>query len=304
VGTTLAARVHLERSQRDGRAVPRPSARRQGSSPPGLAPDVADPEDRLGTEGKGMATPTDPRAVHAAEIYCETCGGPTNHRILRLDPPRRGAGPGVLQGIARCRNCRTTHRFRSEPPRLSTLTLVRAEGPRSTRGTLQVPASTELRVGEEVENLEEPLRVLRLDRADGASVEYARADQVSTVWATADLVPRIPVSIVEGRRTRSVRLQLPPDARLAVDSPIEVEGRPYVVSALRARGHTWRRPGDEFPSGEVTRLYVRRSAMPPAGSMPWRRERASPSSSARATSSSGRRRSSPGTRTTRTRPRA
>ncbi|MCI4340623.1 MAG: hypothetical protein L3J73_05095, partial [Thermoplasmata archaeon] len=56
----------------------------------------------------------DPRAVHSAEVFCENCQRPTAHRILRLDPPATRGTVGTLQGIARCRECRLTHRFRTE----------------------------------------------------------------------------------------------------------------------------------------------------------------------------------------------
>ena len=244
------------------------------------------------------------QAVHSAEILCEVCGRPTPHRILRLDPLASGERTGPIQGIARCRECRTTHRFRAEPARSLDVAVVLSNGPTSTRSKARLPLGQSLRVGEVADVGGAPLRVLRLDRTDGRSVREARVRELATVWATSELTPSVAVSIVEGRRTRSVRVTLPPDQRVEVEGPFEVEGRSYVVTAVRARGRTWRLAPDGFPAGEVDRVYVRRRATPPAGRRDWTREREIPSSSASSISRSARSRSSPGVTTARRRPRA
>jgi uncharacterized Zn finger protein len=246
----------------------------------------------------------DPRAVHSAEIFCDSCGRPTTHRILRLDPPATRGTPGTLQGVARCRECRTTHRFRTETPRPLSVDLILSDGPSSRRSTVELPRRLRLSVEEEVPGHPDRLRILRIDDARGRSVASAWSDEVATLWTTSSLGARVPVSIVEGRRTRSLRVEFAPDSPLEVATPVRIEDRDYEVSAVRARGRTWREPGDRFPAREVVRLYVRRTFTPPAGKSAWTRERDSPSSSARAISTDGRSRSSPGATRTLTRPRA
>ena len=245
----------------------------------------------------------DPRAVHSAEIYCDSCQRPTAHRILRLDPPATKGTPGTLQGTARCRECRLTHRFRTESPRPVELDLIVSQGAESLRRRVQLAPRLRLSVESEVPDLPERYRILRIDAADGRRVSAAWSDEVATLWVTNELGALVPVSVVEGRRTRSLKVQFAPELRLTVGGAVTIEERVYDVSAVRARGHTWRDLGDGFAAREVIRLYVRRSFTPPAGRSAWTRDRESPSSDASPISTSARSRSSPGAIRTRTRPR-
>jgi uncharacterized Zn finger protein len=241
------------------------------------------------------------RSVHAAEVFCDTCGEPTEHRILRVDP---ASASGALQGVARCRVCRTTHPFRVRPAPAVDVAVVRSDGPRSAPMRVRIPRSAVLRIGDELPGAAERLRIVRLDRPNGSAARSAGPAEIATAWVSPWFAGRIPVSIVEGRRTRSLPVEFDPAGSLGVGRPVEVEGRPYVVSALRARGHTWRHEGDAFATAEVTRLYVRRAEMPPAGNRAWSRDLGSSRDWDSSTSTSARRRSSPGVTTARTRPRA
>ena len=258
-------------------------------------PEPSEPEEGPGAPGA--------RAVHSAEIFCESCGRATSHRVVRLDPPPSRGPVGTLQGIARCRICHLTHRFRVEAPRTVELDLIVSEGPESVRRRLRLPHGVPLSVEGEVPELDEHLRILRLDTHAGRTTSTARTESVATIWATRETGARVPVSIVEGRRTRSLKIVFAPELRLAVGGPVRIEGRDFEVSAVRARGRTWRELGDGFSAREVVRLYVRRTVTPPAGNNDWTRDRGRPSSAARATSTLGRSRSSPGTSRTRNRPR-
>jgi uncharacterized Zn finger protein len=246
----------------------------------------------------------DPRAVHSAEIFCDSCQRPTPHRILRLDPPAAKGPLGTIQGVARCRECRLTHRFRTETPRPVELDVIVSEGARSTRQRVHLTRRLRLAVESEVPELAERYRILRIDTLEGRRVPAAWSEEVATLWVTNEIGALVPVSIVEGRRTRSLKVQFPPELRLAVAGAVRIEDRDYEVSAVRARGHTWRDLGDGFPAREVVRLYVRRTFTPPAGRSAWSRDREIPSSEASETSTSGRSRSSPGSIRTLTRPRA
>jgi len=248
--------------------------------------------------------PGDPRAVHSAEIFCEVCQRPTSHRILRLDPPATKGPVGALQGVARCRDCRLTHRFRTEAPRPVEIDLIVSEGARSARQRIQLARRLRLSVEDEVPELTERYRILRIDTTGGERASSAWSEEVATLWVTNEIGALVPVSIVEGRRTRSLRVQFPPETRLEVAAAVRIEERDYEVSAVRARGHTWRDLGDGFAAREVVRLYVRRTFTPPAGRRAWSREREMPSSEESDISTSGRSRSSPGTIRTLTRPRA
>jgi len=238
----------------------------------------------------------------SAVLYCETCGEETPHRIFRVRRPA-GGGRGTLEGVARCRNCRTTHPFESRPEGRTELRLIVSDGPRSERRALHIAPETMIRVGAPLPGPEEGLLVRKVDAADGRVRGGGRADELRTVWATRDVGAVVKVSVIEGRRTTPERLVVPPETVFEVGGTVRVAGAPLTVTALRARGRTWRLPGDAFPASDVQRLYGRRTAIPPAGRSDWRSERSMPSSRTSSSSRTDRSRSSPGASSRRTSPR-
>ena len=245
-------------------------------------------------EGEGTgAGVAGPRGVHAATLYCEVCGSETPHRILRLDPTVRR----VVSGTARCRTCRSTHAFQTPVERRHPLSVILSDGPRSARTILEVPSGVTLVVGERMPERSPAARIHKIDRPDGRSVRSARSEEAATVWLTPDVGAVVKVSLIEGRRTGSARLTLSPDVVVAVGGPLQVDGRTWHISALRANGRTWRHPDDAFAARQVERIYARRNERPPAGRSDWRRSRGTPASPASSTSRSARSRSGPGDRT-------
>jgi uncharacterized Zn finger protein len=240
--------------------------------------------------------------IASAQIFCDGCGRETVHRVLRVLPSRPGSG--AVRGIARCRECRLTHPFESVPPPRVTVRLVASEGERSNRTSVELPAHRRVLVGSGLPEMDPALRVRRIDLRDGRRATEARVEEIAVVWATREPPPSVKVSIVSGRLTRTTRLPYSPGARFEVGASVTVERRPLWIAAVRARGHTWRLRGDAFPAEEVERIYVRTTAIPPAGSRDWSNERGTPRASERVRSTVARPRSSPGRRTARTSPRA
>jgi uncharacterized Zn finger protein len=228
--------------------------------------------------------------VHAATIFCEVCGEETPHRIVHLDPAQRR----VISGLARCRTCRTTHPFRAPAPVLHELFEIVSDGPASCRVLRKVPALEQVTIGERFPGRDPPAIVHKIDRLDGRVARSAPAGEIRTVWVTPDVGAVVKVSMVDGRRTTATRLTLPPDTLLVVGGPVTVEGRTWHISALRARGKTWRHPDDTFAAQYVERLYARRYAIPPEGSNDWSRSRERPVARTSSTSRSARSRSGPG----------
>ena len=244
-----------------------------------------------------------PPRVLAASLYCENCGRTTVHRILRWDR-RSVPGSARTSGIARCRTCDWTHPFdiaRASEVEVPTIVSRRSE---SVWEVLSLRPHTSLVVGETFASPDGPLRIHRIDLRTGESSDRAAARDVATLWVTRDEGLSVPVSIIEGARTRSTRWSVDPGALVSVDEEIVVDGLRLLVTALRARGHTWRRPGDQFRAEQLQRVYGRRIASPPAGRRDWRSVRERPRSRTSSFSRTSRSRSGPGVRTTRTVPRA
>ena len=249
------------------------------------------PETEDQSQSPAAAAPPSAKDVHAAELYCEVCGSETPHRILRASGT---AGTGSLRGTARCRVCRHTHTFEIAPRPKQHLRVIVSVGSRSSRAARSFEPAEVLRVGEPVPGGAPGELVSKLERPDGRSVAEAAASQLATVWAVSVHLGALPVSIVEGRRTRSIQKRFPPEGTITIGESIDIEGRSYRVTTIRARGRTWRFDDEKLPVAEVTRVYVRRNEIPPAGRRDWIRSRETPRARASSISRAGRSRSSPG----------
>ncbi len=242
-----------------------------------------------------------PLRIWAARLFCENCEKDTPHRILRL-VPRKGSRPGELRGVARCRECRWTHPFETVRPATVEVTEIVSEGPRSTRRRVTLRRGARVLVGSGVPGSDEPMLVHRIETRGGTSRPEALAEEISTLWVTPNVGAVVPVSVVEGARTRAVRSTWPPETVLEVGALLNVGTTEVRIVGLRALGRTWRHPGDRFRALEVTRVYGRRTDMPPAGRRDWSADRPIARSRASSTSRSERSRSGPGVRRTRTVP--
>jgi uncharacterized Zn finger protein len=244
------------------------------------------------------------RGLHSAELTCETCERPTRHRVLRVMRDRRTRYARVVEGIARCSQCRWTHPFLLEIPDELVVPAVVSNGARSVAISVRLSAAQRLQVGSRVPDRVPPLRILRMDLLSGARTTHATAREVATLWLTPDGPRPIPVSLVLGAKTAVTRTEIPPDQFIEVGGTLQVAGGTMRVTGLRARNRTWSHVGDRFPAGEVARVYTRRTESPPAGSNRWSRSRETPSMRTISSSRSERSRSSPGVRYRRNRPRA
>jgi uncharacterized Zn finger protein len=209
----------------------------------------------------------------------------------------------VIEGTARCSQCRWTHPFQLELPDEIVVPSVVSEGDRSNPIRIKVTANQRLLVGSRVPDQERPLRIVRMDLRNGHRATDAAARDVVTLWVTPDGPRPIPVSLVLGAKTAVTRADIPTDEFVEVGATVHVAGGVLRVVGLRARNRTWNHVGDRFPAREVTRIYTRRMESPPAGNNRWSNSRERPSSRTISTSRSDRSRSSPGVRVRRSRPR-
>lgn len=259
---------------------------------------MTDPEEPSASESGRRTSAT--AAVHSGVLACEVCGRDTPHRILHVES---GSPGGALTGIARCQVCRTVHRFQILRARTREVRVIASDGPASRTLVASVPLDRTWVPGDRLQVGSEELVVRKIESTKGRPMPSARTAKVAAFWATVDRGAVVPVSLIEGRHTSARRLLLRPETPITVGSPLEVDHERVRVSALRADGRTWARPGDSFPAARVQRVYARRNDSPPAGNRGWSSPRPSSSSTASARSVSSRVRSSPGTRTARRVPR-
>ena len=221
----------------------------------------------------------DPPPIRSARLHCEVCGKESPHRILAARTGRRGG----VEGVARCSECRTTHRFARAPITRAELPVVISQGKHSRPARVRLPSGRRLLVGSRLPGVPGALRITRIDRGNRTTRE-ARASGGVRVWVVPDRGARVAVSLVDRGRTRSSVVYLAPETPLTVGGWVSFAGVPGRVVRLRTRDRTETRAGERIPAREVVRVYARRIWNPPAGSSGWRTERGTPSSRANAAS--------------------
>ncbi|MCI4323616.1 MAG: hypothetical protein L3K03_06320 [Thermoplasmata archaeon] len=244
--------------------------------------------------------PSGSPGVQAAILPCEICQESTPHRILRMDPQSRR---GARSGIARCRQCQTTHPFDVPVPTDVRVRTIISRGVHSEKKWTDVPRGRRLQLGTGLHGSEEGLVIQRLELPGGRSVSTARSDTVETVWLAAPRPSTIPISVHERGWTQSLRLRVEGHPPIEVGASLRVGAYWFRVVAVRARRQTWNHVGDVLPAEEVDRIYARPTTNPPPGNNRWSSEREMPNSRARSDSTPGRSRSSPGRTTARRVPR-
>ncbi len=174
--------------------------------------------------------------------------------------------------------------------------MIVSDGSRSLSERAALPWGRHLQLGSGVPGSHGELLIRKIETQDGSSPSEAASEKVRALWVVRRGAAVVPVSIVEGGRTRTVKNRWAPGAELEVGDRIRVEQSVVEVVALRALGKTFRRPGRKFRAEEVGRVYTRRIEIPPAGRSDWRRGRPIRSSRTRSSSRSARSRSGPGVR--------
>ncbi len=255
--------------------------------------------------GPGPATgPSERRdALGSGLLFCDNCGAETPHRLLRVKPTS-GPSPTNVAGTARCRVCRWTHPFTSTRETPVEVAMIVSDRGRSDRRRVALPGRRVVRIGETVTEATVPLRITRIEVSSGRSAASSPVSEVRALWAIRADETLVPVSVVDGARTSSRLLRVPPSARLEIGATLTLDGDRVVIVGLRARGRTWRVVGDGFAAEEVRRAYGRRMLRPPAGRRDWRTDRGTPVSRTSSTSAAARSRSAPGVRRNATFPRA
>lgn len=226
--------------------------------------DPAPPPTQSGAEGS--APPEERRSLRLGKVVleCETCGEVTSHRILHLD--RTGPASRVFSGVAKCTVCQSTHPFRQEerPQRTVGVRVVVSDGSRSVIERIELARGQPLDQGMPIALPGGAATIRRIDaRAKGVPRPFL-AETVATLWAIRDTALRVPVSLIEGARTRGILAPASPEAEFEVGAPFLFEGGQYRIHAIRARGRNHESPGVRFRGSQIQRLYVHRDGEPPS----------------------------------------
>ena len=175
----------------------------------------------------------------AVLLQCLHCGE-EEQQVLRA------AESGWTLKCTGCGHVRTA----PAPPRQRTTTVpaVLADGAASRTVPLELPLDGPVGVNDEFSVEGHRIRITALERVDGARATTAAGRDLRSISAKVYDTLSLRVSLNEGERTRSFRLEVEPERRIEVGEELEIEGlRLRVVSILSDDFRTMRKGSLEAP---------------------------------------------------------
>ncbi len=216
-------------------------------------------------------TRTTPR-VNVLDLPCPTCGETLRHRVLHVKEgaarsEARGNSRSPLEGIARCAICHTSHPFVLQPKTLCPVSVIVSEGPESVRTDVDLPEDRLLELDGTLRVNGRPVRISRIEGPMARNLPRARPSQVVALWTVPTDELHLPLSVVEGSRTRPLHIMARGDQEIRVGDVLhlEAEGESVEITGVRGRGRTFQDLGDALPAREVQRIYARSARRPPGG---------------------------------------
>lgn len=180
---------------------------------------------------------------------CPDCGEETDHQILR-----GRMGRSTLEGTFRCSSCGRVTSETIRIPELIEVPVVYSDGDVSERTRTTIESNDIIQVDDEFELDSGMLvRVTHIDVADDRRVKKALATDVKRLWVKRFDVLSVKVSVNDGGKTYSLRVEAEPDDEFVVGTQLEFEDFDCLIHAIKTRHSLVRRGSAE--ARDITRIY-------------------------------------------------
>lgn len=187
-----------------------------------------------------------PEAVY---MECSRCHEQTAHEVLKGK-----MGKATLEGTLRCGDCgRIVTTTVPMPRRLVTRVIV-SEGPQSRQSTTVLEEDELLMEGDEF-FLEDGLRlrISSIENKDDKRVRKCMAPDVKTIWAQKFDVLNVKVTVNDGTKSYSRRIQALPDDEYSIGHQISLPDMDCFIHAIKTRDKLINRGSAE--ARDVVRIY-------------------------------------------------
>jgi uncharacterized Zn finger protein len=135
------------------------------------------------------------------------------------------------------------------------VSVVISDGAVSETGVLELEPVDEIRIGDEFDYGEFPVKVTAIELGDGTSrrVEKAKVDDIGTIWLKRYDKVKIKVSVNRGRATSTEEIFVAPDDIFGIGDVLFIKGNEVVIHAIKIDKKKLRKGSAE--AREITRIY-------------------------------------------------
>ncbi|MDY0292968.1 MAG: HVO_0476 family zinc finger protein [Candidatus Methanomethylophilaceae archaeon] len=180
---------------------------------------------------------------------CPDCEGFTNHEVLKGQ-----MGRATLMGTFRCEECGRVFSGTIQIPEILKVGVNISDGPVTESASTEIESDDLLAVDDEF-FLDDGrrVRITALESSDGRRSRKMPAKDIKLIWVKQYDVLSIKVSVNDGKRTYSVRVEAEPDDEFLVGMTLTFEGFDCLVHAIKARTRLVRRGSVE--ARDIVRVY-------------------------------------------------
>ncbi len=180
---------------------------------------------------------------------CPECGEETEHQILK-----GRMGRATLEGTFRCNACGTVTSETIRIPELIEVPVVYSDGDVSETTRTTIESNDIIQIDDEFELDDGRLVcVTHIDVADDKKVKKALATDVKKLWVKRFDVLSVKVSVNDGGKTHSLRVEAEPDDEFVVGTQLEFEDFDCLIHAIKTKHSLVRRGAAE--ARDITRIY-------------------------------------------------
>lgn len=185
------------------------------------------------------------------EAECPACRQVTEHAIVHIS---KGVGRDGLEYTLRCSECGHVQKKLMEEEKLIEANYVLSDEGVSTKGRTKL-FSDEIVTAEEEIYLGDRRSVVTAVDTKAGRKKSARADEVITIWAKSVGRKVVRVSVNNGPRTLSVRVEAEPEEEFSIGDIIGTDKGDAVITKIKTESRMMDRGGVE--AREIVRVYAK-----------------------------------------------
>ncbi len=181
---------------------------------------------------------------------CPDCGDETEHQVLR-----GRIGKSTIEGTFRCNQCGKVTSETIRIPELIEVPVVYSDGDVSETTRTTIESNDIIQIDDEFELDDGRLVcVTHIDTIDGKDkAKKILATNVKKLWVKQFDVLSVKVSVNDGQRTYSLRVQAEPDDEFVVGTQLSFEDFDCLIHAIKTKHSLVRRGAAE--ARDITRIY-------------------------------------------------
>lgn len=180
---------------------------------------------------------------------CPDCGDDTEHIILK-----GRMGKATIEGTFKCIGCGRVTSETIKIPELIEVPVVFSDGDVSEVTKTTIESNDIIQIDDEFELDDGRLVcVTHIDVEDGSNVKKVLAPRVKKLWVKRFDILSVKVSVNDGQKTYSLRVEVEPDDEFVVGTQLEFEDFDCLIHAIKTKHSLVKRGSAE--ARDITRIY-------------------------------------------------